>query len=88
MISLSTSNTFSKIFEFKSLLNIIKSTIIKSKNKFRKLQNKKNIMLKINKTTIRFTKRNFSNFEIVKIKINNKIKRVRKNKQIEKNTTI
>ena len=81
------SNTFLKTFKFKNLLNIDKSTIIKLKNKSRKSQNKKNIILKVDKTTIRFTKRNFSNFEIVKTKIDNKIKRVRKNEQIKKNIT-
>ena len=83
-MSLSTSNTFSKIFEFKNLLDIDESTIIKSKNKFRKSQNKKNIIIRVEKTTTRFTKRNFSNFEIVKTKIEIKAKRVKKN---ERNTT-
>ena len=75
---LSTSNTFSKKFKFENLLNIDKSTIIKSKNKSRKSQNKKNIITKVDKITIRFTKQNFSNFKIVKTKIKIKIKRVKK----------
>ena len=79
-----TLNTLSKISKLKNLLNIDESTIIKSKNKFRKSQNKKNVITKTNKITTQFTKRNFSNFEIVKTKIEIKIKRVKKNKR---NTT-
>ena len=66
-------------------MNIDESTIIKSKNKFRESQNKKNVITKIDKTTTRFTTRNFSSFEIVKTKIEIKIKRVKKNKRIKQN---
>ena len=85
---LPTLNTFLKVFELESLLNINKSAIIKSKNKLRKSQNKKNIISKVDKTTTRFTKRNFSNFKIVKAKIDNKVKCVRKNERVEKSITI
>ena len=73
-----------KVFKFENLLNIDEPTIIKPKNKPRESQNKKNIITKIYKTIIRFTKRNFSNFKIVKTKIKIKVKRVKKS---ERNTT-
>ena len=63
-IKQSTIESIFEIFELKNLLNIDNSLIVKSKNKFRKSQNKK-FTSKI-KTTTRFTKRNFLKFEFVK----------------------
>ena len=70
-------DTFFEIFELKNLLNIDDSLIVKSKNKFRKSQNKK-FTLRAKKTTTQFTKRDFSKFELVKRNIEIKAKRVKK----------
>ena len=82
-IEQSTIETIFEISELKNLLNIDDSLIVKSKNRFRKLQNKK-LTSKI-KTIARFTKRNLSKFEFVKRDIEAKAKRARKKTRNEEN---
>ena len=71
-------SSFFEVFELDDLFNIFELRIQKSKKKSRKFQNKKNLMIKIEKTTIKFTKRNFFEFEFVKQNIEITIKRVKK----------
>ena len=51
--------------KFNNLLNINKFEKAKTKKKSKKLQNKKKIIIKIEKKLINFTKRYFLNFEFV-----------------------
>ena len=69
---------FFEVEEFKNLLNINKSNKIKTKKKFKKSQNKKKTITKVEKKTINFTKRDFFNFEYVERKFAIKIKRIKK----------
>ena len=68
----------SKNNDLNNLLNIVEFDKIKTKERFRKSQNKKNLITKIDKKTINFTKRNFFEFEHVKRELKTKAKRVKK----------
>ena len=79
----------SKNNDLNDLLNIAKFEIAKAKEKSRESQNKKRIMTRAKKKTIKFTKRDFSEFEHVKREYEIRVKRIKKNinNQIKKNIT-
>ena len=68
----------SKNNDLNNLLNIAEFDKTKAKKRFRKSQNKKNLITKVDKKTVNFTKRNFFKFEHVKRKLKVKTKRVKK----------
>ena len=64
--------------DLNNLLNIKKFEKAKTKKRFKESQNKKETIIKIEKKTINFTKRDSSDFELVKRDIASRIKRVKK----------
>ena len=78
----------SKNNNLNNLLNIVELDKVKTKKQFRKSQNKKNLITKIDKKAANFTKRNFFKFEHVKRKLKIKAKRVKKNIIVNKKITI